>query len=296
MNNTDLLNPNTYLNHLSPADARQYEICRNICLITLGATIWDILVYIPDDIHIVKRGPFRFTIFSFIFSRVFAVGYALISVLQRTIPTSNPNTLTIVSSVLCVLAVGCSSFLFLQRVRAVYAGNRQAQWFFSIFWFIYATSEIVKIIGVKPSLIPGTHYFSDAGYQPYVAVGVFVGLLYDTCVFLAISYKIILTHNMSDRHPGLRGLVHRFTSGKALPGLSHAVLQGGQQYYLITAGAMSAIGIIFVLPSVDQMIMAMVSAPLIPLIASMACRVFRNLKSYDLNTPRMDIMSPVQFV
>ncbi|KAF9452883.1 hypothetical protein P691DRAFT_771824 [Macrolepiota fuliginosa MF-IS2] len=258
MNDTNLLNPDIYLNHLSPADARQYEICRNISLITLGAMIWDILVYIPDDIRIVKRGPFRFAIFSFIFSRIFAVGYALINALQRTIPTSNPNTLTIVSGVLCD-----------------------------------AASEIVKVIGVKPSLIPGTHYFRDAGYQSYIAVGVFVGLLYDTCVFLAISYKIVSRHNTVDIHPGPRSFVHSFISGKALSRLSRAVLQGGQQYYLIAVVAMSAIGIMFFLPFVNQMIMATISAPFIPLIASMACRVYRNLKLYDLNSPVVDFMSPV---
>lgn len=86
MSNPELPNPDTYLNHLSPADAREFEIGRNVTLAVLAvchfptttlehlltlakATVWDILVYIPEDTQIVRRSRFRLVIFCFLFSR-----------------------------------------------------------------------------------------------------------------------------------------------------------------------------------------------------------------------------------
>lgn len=35
-NSTVFPNPDTYLNHLSPSDAREFEVCRNITLAVFG--------------------------------------------------------------------------------------------------------------------------------------------------------------------------------------------------------------------------------------------------------------------
>lgn len=115
------LNPNTYLNHLSPKEAFEYETARNVLLILLGvwsfcltslnlspsslqATLLDILAYIPDDIRIAKRSRLLFVVICFIFSRyarqrsflhqklkysmwnrLFAVAYVTINVVRRSV-------------------------------------------------------------------------------------------------------------------------------------------------------------------------------------------------------------------
>jgi hypothetical protein len=38
-------------------------------LIVIQATIWDDLLYLPEDIRILRKEPFRLDIFSFFFSR-----------------------------------------------------------------------------------------------------------------------------------------------------------------------------------------------------------------------------------
>jgi hypothetical protein len=78
---------------------------------------------------------------------------------------------------------------------------------------------------MKPTAIPGTGYYMDSGIHPYVALSFLCGLIFDSSVFMAISYKLAFMHAPAD---GWKTLV----SGKALPRLSRAVLQGGQQYYL----------------------------------------------------------------
>ena len=52
-------------------------------------------------------------------------------------------------------------------------------------------------------------------------------VLFDTLVYVAITYKILSTHRTSRQ-----GYWRDFCCGKALPHLSRAVFQGGQQYYL----------------------------------------------------------------
>ncbi|KAF5349952.1 hypothetical protein D9756_009248 [Leucocoprinus leucothites] len=75
-----LLNPDTYLNHLPPDVATQFEITRNVYMTIFGALVWDALLYIPNDIKIITSG-FGFAALCFIFSRLFAIAYALLSVL-----------------------------------------------------------------------------------------------------------------------------------------------------------------------------------------------------------------------
>lgn len=143
-------------------------------------------------------------------------------------PNDNPRTLALVAGCLSVLAMTCASYLFLRRVHAVYADKRWVRWFFSVFWVIHVASGLAVPLGVKPTHIPGTRYSQDTYIKPYVAITGSIILLFDTSVFLAISYKIATDHGVLDDRIRWDTLV----SGKALPRLSRAILRGGQQYYL----------------------------------------------------------------
>lgn len=82
-----LLNADVYLNHLPPIGADNYEIHRNITFVVLGVSrprarnyaahllmcaqlmLWDILIYIEDDIEIIKHSYIRAPILCFVFAR-----------------------------------------------------------------------------------------------------------------------------------------------------------------------------------------------------------------------------------
>jgi hypothetical protein len=127
-----------------------------------------------------------------------------------------------------MLSIWSSSFLFLRRMEAVYPNNKWIKYFFSALWFINGGIEITVVLGVRAVHAPGTLYCIDAQPEPYVLGGGLAPVVFDTLVFLAISYKIMATHSTLDAKVSLRTLI----SGKALPRLSRAILQGGQQYYL----------------------------------------------------------------
>ncbi|KAF7760036.1 hypothetical protein Agabi119p4_11731 [Agaricus bisporus var. burnettii] len=63
------LTPEVYLNHFSPAEAHEEEIRRDITMVLVGVVLWDVFTYIPSDIRIIRKSPFRSTILSFIISR-----------------------------------------------------------------------------------------------------------------------------------------------------------------------------------------------------------------------------------
>lgn len=76
--------------------------------------------------------------------------------------------------------------------------------------------------------IPGTGYCIYTQVQQYDSAPGFMLAIFDTAVFVAISYKVAILHS----DPGTGVTWDTVISGRALPRLSKAVLQGGQQYYL----------------------------------------------------------------
>lgn len=127
-----------------------------------------------------------------------------------------------------VFAITGSTFLFLRRLHAVYNHERRVRWFFSLFWAINVMAEFTVPFGIKPTPIPGTHFYRESDIRPYVGISGILLLIYDTSVFLAISYKVATSNNSTDERVRWNTIV----SGKALPRLCRAILRGGQQYYL----------------------------------------------------------------
>jgi hypothetical protein len=129
-----------------------------------------------------------------------------------------------------MLSMMMSSFLFLQRVLAIYHGNKRVQRCFSALWLVVALSDIVIPVGGNPSDVPGTEIRKDSGIDSWVALCFWLSFSFDTTVVLAMSYKIWLSH---DRVPGERHLTwFQRVSGGALPQLPRLIFRGGLQYYL----------------------------------------------------------------
>lgn len=63
----------------------------------------------------------------------------------------------------------------------------------------------------------------------------------------------------------------------------------------MTIGFTIVIGVIVYLPSIHPPIKVTLSIPFVPLVASMACRVFRNIKLFDFDTVPTNPISNIQF-
>ncbi|KAL9709645.1 hypothetical protein Ac2012v2_007384 [Leucoagaricus gongylophorus] len=242
--------------------------------------IWDILLYIPDDIKILRRSSFCLVTVCFVTSRLFALTFILVVVIEFTHPVDHCNAINYCTGIGCVLTVASTTFIFLQRLRAVYSGNRRVQVIAVLLWIGTCITMAFTVVDAKTTHVPGTKYCAyTVANETLLANGV-VFLGFDTLVFLAISHKIASSH--LDVDVVERGIKWRTVLwGRTLPRLSRVVIRGGQKYYLITLCLQVPVLVLTAMPSVSPSVKLMVTFPLGCLAASMACRVFRNLKMSD---------------
>ncbi|KAF8904736.1 hypothetical protein CPB84DRAFT_1895902 [Gymnopilus junonius] len=283
-----VLNPNVYLNFLPPSTAKQFEVARDLYLGTLGAVIWDILVSLPEDLVLIKAGM-RPALVAYFTSRLFSLIYVLLSVICKTRPIAHCNAFEYCVAISWVITSAASAFLFFQRVRAVYNEQKLVHYLFAILLLTNIAISLLVPIGSHLGPLADTGYCINTGLKRYVAAAPFMRLVYDSFVFLAISIKVATMQGVSGEVITWRALASRKSSSR----LIRALLQGGQQYYLMSVCSNLLVAILIVTPSVPPVYQAMFTVPDIALSSSMACRVFRNLK---ITADRIDTaMSGVLF-
>ncbi|KAF9456325.1 hypothetical protein BDZ94DRAFT_402587 [Collybia nuda] len=267
-------NPDTYLNHLSPSKGARFEFNRNFYLSVLGAMIWDILVYIPDDLYILRRDIGMVSL-CFVFSRVSTITFLILSVLLYTHPIANCQALDLSTAIVNGLAATCTAALFLRRVQAAYFDNRIVRGVFFCFWLVYVGTLVILPFGLHGTHIRHTNYCITDDKKVFVIPSKVSLLLFDSLVFLAVSYKMPRYGGTS---PGLTWDI--FVSGKALSPLTREILQSGQQYYLLMV--VVNLANIIVLYVEEASAYRTLFTPLSSALgASMACRVYRNIKLFD---------------
>ncbi|KAF5354058.1 hypothetical protein D9756_006974 [Leucocoprinus leucothites] len=274
---TALPNPDIYLNHFPPQQAVQFETARNLGIAVLGATIWDILIYIPDDIKILRRSPIHLTTLCFVSSRLFALVFVLLAVIEFTRPLNDCYAMVHCIGAACVLTMCSTAFIFLQRVRAVYSNNRWVQLVAIVLWLASCATMSFTVFVAKSEHVPGTGYCAYTVIDDLLSATGFVFVGFDTFVLLATSYKILTSHADVDARTSLGTLIY----GRALPNISRAILRGGQQYYFITICLQVPVVILIVIPSIPPIYKLMLTFPLGSLSASMASRIFRNMRKHE---------------
>jgi hypothetical protein len=135
--------------------------------------------------------------------------------------------MSIAMGLTCLLAMGCTSFLFLRRLQAVYFQHRIIHWLFFGLWLSVTGMTVTVVTGVRADHIAGTGYCIMYEIKSYTAVSEFLPAVFDTLVFFAISWKLISEHSFGSGCTDWK----KFFTGN-LPRMSRALLRGGQQYYM----------------------------------------------------------------
>lgn len=128
---------------------------------------------------------------------------------------------------------------FYIRVRAVFWDDRNVKWFFTILWMLAAGGTSLLISGATQGICSSDFSFYSY-YVPVISV-----LVHDSCVFVAISYRICQVSMGFTKQPSLdllstglwdtmRNRIMEILSGKNLPSRTKALLLGGQLYYLLS--------------------------------------------------------------
>lgn len=115
------------------------------------------------------------------------------------------------------------------RVHAVYLEERLVRHAFTVLWIAAVGASTVVLPGPLHDYyqIANTQHCINVKIKSYVSAGFIVPVVFDVLVFFAISYKILMFHRTTKPT-----IWKAFCFVEALPRISRAVLQGGQQYYM----------------------------------------------------------------
>ncbi|RDB22996.1 hypothetical protein Hypma_009717 [Hypsizygus marmoreus] len=275
-NQTEILNPLTHLLYLPPDIAYQSSISTYFILGSTGAFTWDILSNVDLEYKILFNQRVTFSTVAYFLSRCSVLTYSLLTITLQTAPLG--KLCQSVEKAICVifhLVFSSTSLLFFLRVRAVFERRRRIVIFFFILWLAVLGGSLTIATGSDGATeLAPTRYCQLSLLKEYIAVAPITLTVFDTLVFLAISWHL-LAHSFTDPHK--KSTLPRVLLGQSIPAFSRAILQDGQVYYLISVTSNLAVIAITFIPGISPIYryMFMFNSTLTNM---MACKVFRSTK------------------
>ncbi|KAF8903917.1 hypothetical protein CPB84DRAFT_1746024 [Gymnopilus junonius] len=273
---SDLPNPSTPLAWLDPALAGQLEVSRYLYVATCGMFSWDILINMRNDWNMLRRHRIRFPIVDYFVSRIAAFSYIISSTAFQIGPVGNCQTLQVALGCCYAVAVPSTSLLFFFRIRAIFNNNRYIVALFAFLWLATLAGSITVPFAIGGGHIGTTNRCINTFVKPFSLAGIIITTINDTMIFLFVTYKLLADTTYDD---SWRGRLRSFFKGKGLPGLSRALLQSGQEYYLVTVGFnVLSTAMILAPKTIPPLFHVMFTIPNVAINNAMACRVFRDIK------------------
>ncbi|KIK53027.1 hypothetical protein GYMLUDRAFT_179525, partial [Collybiopsis luxurians FD-317 M1] len=237
--------------------------------------IWDLLSNIPAEWHLFCTSRNKLYLMVYVMSRISSMIFVLGRAIYATYPVGNCKIANITIDSLYAVGVPGSCLLLLFRACAVYHDRRKVIAFFAFLWVAVLGVCLGAPFSSLTANIQSTSYCIITRVRPFVGAIVIVPTVYDTVIFVAVSYKL-----MSHGFARPRGLLERIL-GNNLPEFSRAMFRDSQKYYLITVlGNLFSISLIYAPASADNQIA--INVPNAMLTNIMACYVYRNtVLGYD---------------
>ena len=126
------------------------------------------------------------------------------------------------------LSVPLNCLLFFFRIRAVFYSFPRVVQCFGILWVVTFGCTMTAPFGLIAAHIEPTKNCIDAAVKSYTSSGLIAAAVYDTIVFVSISYKLVAS-SFADDWPGR---LKSFFRGQYMGHISRVLLQSGQLYYL----------------------------------------------------------------
>ncbi|KAF7316138.1 hypothetical protein MIND_00131900 [Mycena indigotica] len=229
----------TAVTSFSPALHRQLQVVSLVFAGTASVCVWDVLNNLQAEYRMLKKSKFGLASVAYIASRVGSLIYSLGILLFSTYPLQDCAASLHAFEAFYPIATTGSAYLFYARLRAVSGFNRAITFTFALLWLcVLGTSLLIPIVGKAASVNNVCLYTSSDDYSG--AAGITI-LVYDTAVFLTISYQLVGNYGLDvDPTDSARGTAcswdraRWFISGKNLPAFSKTLLTEGQVYYMIT--------------------------------------------------------------
>lgn len=281
----EIQNPLTPLAFLDPKLASQFEVSRYLYAATLGGYLWDVAINLGNDYQLLFKHRIRYPTVIYYMSRVFTLAYILTSFVFQAASVPNCSALQLALGICNVLTQTCTSFLFFLRVTAVWHRNQYVFFFFTILWFGVIAGAITVPVGIRGAHIGPTQQCINTRVPNYAQLSAIMPLIFDSCTFAAITYRILLYTSIEET---ARGRLRAFL-GRDVPIVSRNLLLGGQHYYLVAVCGNIVILVLVRVPGVPAVYRGMCTIPILAVINAMACIVFRKIK-FGLITPDGTVM------
>ncbi|KAF8965461.1 hypothetical protein BDZ97DRAFT_1998710 [Flammula alnicola] len=274
---SQLPNPLTPMAFLPPDLAFQLTVASYVLVGALVGQIWDILNTLSVDYKMFTRFRIGLPGIVYVISRFSTLAYLLYSTIYESdCAIGNCTKLSKICPWLFTIAHPSTSLLFFFRIRAMYHDNKFIIVFFFLMWLAVVGGSATAIFGVSGLNIGTTKYCINGKLEPYVSAGAIVPMVYDSFVFVAISWRLMQLSTTED--PTLKEGAKVMIFGHNLSAFPKAMLQDGQAYYLSTLGMACMTVIIFYIKSIPLVYRSILGIPNLTLINVMACRVFRKTK------------------
>jgi hypothetical protein len=180
--------------------------------------------------------------------------------------------------------VSSTALLFFFRVRAIYDGNRYVTAAFFIMWLSVLGGSLTVVTTLSGAHIGNTKYCTSTGFKPYVSAANITIAIFDTCVFLAISWRLLAGSPVVTTRDD-SALKKSTLFGRYLPHFSRALFQDGQNYYMYVLKCVRVamvcnmlVVITNYLTGIPVIYRIIFLFPSIALTNIMACYVFRHTK------------------
>jgi hypothetical protein len=264
------------LSLLPPDLATQLLLTRYVWAGTSAVFIWDILSNLKGDYMLLFKHRLGWPVAAYFLSRITSAAAAIGCVVFLTYPVGDCRSFHLAIALFFPLAIPLTSLLFFFRVRGVYCGARIVTIIFGLLWLTVVGTSLVVPIATRGVNIGPTPYCSLGELEAYAAI---IGLnpgLFDTAVFLAISYRLI--GNTHVEYHSWKQKARAFFTGAYLPSFSKSLFVDGQIYYMITVVTNIAAFVLLCFRGLGPSYSSFLVVPNVMLTNMMACRVYRHTR------------------
>ncbi|KAF5372117.1 hypothetical protein D9758_005010 [Tetrapyrgos nigripes] len=198
------------------AQFHQLQITLCVATATLGMYIWDICSHLGEDYQLLKRSKSRpFPTVVYFVARLSSLGFILSHTLSLTARIKNCYALSKSTQFLVVISLSSVTLLFFLRLRAIYSSPSSSSHhhpsssifspitnnsnsiiiiLFFLLWLANVACASLTVLLISHTLsvdFGGTLWCLEDGIKiKYASVTAIGALVHDTCVFVAISWRL----------------------------------------------------------------------------------------------------------
>ncbi|KZP15529.1 hypothetical protein FIBSPDRAFT_958701 [Athelia psychrophila] len=212
-------------------ERQEIPVSNYVAVSALTAVTWDWVLSVEEECRIVRRCGLSIPVVVYYLARISAMVLCVLSVAIHSILPESDSCRAIISTMtaMSIVAAATKSFLFLRRVRAVYAKSIHVTLCFFVGWLAVVGTRAA--IPFATSRLEPTEQCHRSGLPSWAPASLWVNLAYDTAVFVAISARLASYATYPQKHR-----IMSFIWGEGLPRTMRSFLRHGLLFYFSTVG------------------------------------------------------------